>query len=389
MTCYYFVPLVFFLLSSTAGAAIAPRSAKDFSVQLSHLRHQILQLQNKFLNTLQDDRAEVNALKILKQLVALQKEEQTLAQHRLTELKVMVSRLESRRTSLHHQIEQEKKIIHHLLIEVDRSMRRLSTLFLRPELESIESPHRHLLANLVNHSVKEIETLGVDLTDADELESRVSEEQEQLAYLLQDMEEQESLLRFHSSLRLDLLKRSQKERLSQLQNYQKLKAVEAQVSGLIQQLNARKELEKIKDIERTASKAILTGDFAKQKGHLRLPLAGAIVSRFGRNFDNRSRLYVFKKGIDIETQNQQNVSAIYFGRVVYAGELSSYGQVTIIEHGASYYSLYGRLGKVLKKTGDLVAQGDVIGSSNAEGTPVYFEIRSRNIPVNPLRWIGN
>jgi hypothetical protein len=73
----------------------------------------------------------------------------------------------------------------------------------------------------------------VDLQDADQLESRIQEERQQLAYLFQDLKEQESLLEFHQKLQEDLLRKRHAERIAQLQNYRKLKSSEAEVESLI------------------------------------------------------------------------------------------------------------------------------------------------------------
>jgi septal ring factor EnvC (AmiA/AmiB activator) len=63
--------------------------------------------------------------------------------------------------------------------------------------------------------------------------------------------------------------------------------------------------------------------------------------------------------------------------------------VTIIDHGDHFYSLVAHLGDLRRKVGESVQAGDVIGLTDAQGTPVYFEIRARNVAVNPLQWVSN
>jgi septal ring factor EnvC (AmiA/AmiB activator) len=50
--------------------------------------------------------------------------------------------------------------------------------------------------------------------------------------------------------------------------------------------------------------------------------------------------------------------------------------------------LLGQLGEVFKKSGDSVAEGELVGKSNSNNTPVYFEIRQRHIAVNPAPWFN-
>jgi septal ring factor EnvC (AmiA/AmiB activator) len=60
-----------------------------------------------------------------------------------------------------------------------------------------------------------------------------------------------------------------------------------------------------------------------------------------------------------------------------------------MDHGDHYYTLCGNLGELRRKTGEEVRAGDVVGESSRDGAPVYFEIRSRNIAVNPLQWVSS
>jgi septal ring factor EnvC (AmiA/AmiB activator) len=128
--------------------------------------------------------------------------------------------------------------------------------------------------------------------------------------------------------------------------------------------------------------------FAKAKGKLPFPVSGNVVGRFGKTFDKASGLNVFKKGIEIASRASTDIRAISPGKIVYAGELPTYGRLTILDHGDHFYSICGHLGELTKKVGDSVAMGEKIGASDSSGTPVYFEIRAKNIPVDPMQWIA-
>jgi murein hydrolase activator len=207
--------------------------------------------------------------------------------------------------------------------------------------------------------------------------------------LFQDLQEQEGILELNKQLQVDLLKKRHAERLSQLESYRKLKSAENQVEKLITQFNARVELQRSMEAEKVASKAMMQGAFAKLKGKLPLPARGRVISFFGKAYDSASKLNIFKKGIDIASGRNQPVHAISAGRVAYSGDLPGYGRVTIIDHGEHFYSLCAHLGELNLKVGSAVAAGDPIGTTDDAGTPVYFEIRARNIAVNPLQWVTN
>ena len=97
---------------------------------------------------------------------------------------------------------------------------------------------------------------------------------------------------------------------------------------------------------------------------------------------------VFRKGIDLENKGREVVTAVFEGKVAYAGELPSYGKMVIIDHGGHFYSLVGNLGEIETKLGEKVTQGTKLGVTEFTGKPLYFEIRARNIPVDPLQWVS-
>lgn len=127
-------------------------------------------------------------------------------------------------------------------------------------------------------------------------------------------------------------------------------------------------------------------NFWNRKGQLLLPVDGAVINQFGKKYDPKTNLYTFHKGIEIAAKSGTPVRAISSGKVVFSGRLGGYRQLLIIDHGKQFYSLAGNLGETLRKVGDVVREGDIIGKSSVDETPLYFEIRQRHIAVNPVPW---
>jgi septal ring factor EnvC (AmiA/AmiB activator) len=386
------------------GAGAAPglsRSALASTVhladKLTDIRGRVVNLETSLLESLKSQKKAQASVKKIQQLLALQRQERELGKKRLGELEAKVLELEGRRSMLTERVSKQQKQVRHSLMMVERSAvsdgatagDNVRSLHL-PESERTEAPRRKVLANLVDRGLKEVEALRVDLADAEQLETHIQDEKQQLAYLFQDLKEQESILELNRQLQADMIRKKHEERLSQLESYRKLKSSEQQVEQLIGQFNARVELEHATETERVASKAMNQGIFAHLKGKLPLPVAdGKVSSSFGRGFDPRSRLYIFKKGVDITTSKGADVRAISAGKIAYSGELPDYGRVTIVDHGEHFYSLCAHLGELKRKAGEAVAAGDLIGVADESGTPVYFEIRARNVAVNPLQWVSN
>jgi septal ring factor EnvC (AmiA/AmiB activator) len=78
--------------------------------------------------------------------------------------------------------------------------------------------------------------------------------------------------------------------------------------------------------------------------------------------------------------------------VAYADWLRGFGLLLIIEHGEGYMTLYGRNESLFKEVGDWVETGEpiaVVGDSGgADGAGLYFEIRHRGEPQDPLAWVA-
>jgi murein DD-endopeptidase MepM/ murein hydrolase activator NlpD len=91
-------------------------------------------------------------------------------------------------------------------------------------------------------------------------------------------------------------------------------------------------------------------------------------------------------GIDIANDVGTQEVAADAGTVVFAG-WGSYGIYVEIDHGNGFHTIYGHMSAVMVKTGQLVAQGQLIGlmgaTGRASGPHLHFEIRYQGAPQNP------
>lgn len=117
---------------------------------------------------------------------------------------------------------------------------------------------------------------------------------------------------------------------------------------------------------------------------IKRPCQGEIIKKFGANLNQLSK--VTNKGIEINAKSGSPITAVFDGEVIYSGLIKSRGQLAIIDHLNGFVSVYANNSSLKVKKGDLVKQGDIIGISgtDSDGRPVvYFELRKRNVPVNP------
>ncbi|MEE9543775.1 MAG: peptidoglycan DD-metalloendopeptidase family protein, partial [Thermodesulfobacteriota bacterium] len=131
--------------------------------------------------------------------------------------------------------------------------------------------------------------------------------------------------------------------------------------------------------------------FALEKGRLKMPVDGKIVSSYGRKKHPRYNTITFNNGIKIKAGFGDSVKSVYGGRVAYVGWLKGYGQVMIIGHGDGFYTLFGHLFRVLKERGSEIEAGEVValvGDSGTDGAAgLYFEVREGGVPRDPMTWL--
>jgi murein DD-endopeptidase MepM/ murein hydrolase activator NlpD len=115
------------------------------------------------------------------------------------------------------------------------------------------------------------------------------------------------------------------------------------------------------------------------------PVSGPIASPFGWRW---GRMH---EGIDIAVPTGTPIAASASGRVIYAGWMSGYGNLVIIDHGGGLATAYGHQSSVAVSVGQTVAQGQTIGYSDCTGhcfgPHVHFEVRVNGQPVDPLRYL--
>lgn len=129
----------------------------------------------------------------------------------------------------------------------------------------------------------------------------------------------------------------------------------------------------------------LKGDFSALKGKLPWPVKGRLAQRFGS-----PRTEGTWDGVLIDASEGMEIKAVTRGKVVYAEWLRGYGLLIIIDHGQGYMTLYAFNQSLYKRMGDSVEAGDVIASVGQSGgrsqAGLYFGLRKKGVPVDPLEW---
>ncbi|HAG50968.1 MAG: hypothetical protein A2X87_01365 [Deltaproteobacteria bacterium GWC2_42_51] len=134
-----------------------------------------------------------------------------------------------------------------------------------------------------------------------------------------------------------------------------------------------------------------TNGFASMRGHLPMPVAGKVISMYGKVEHPKFHTVTFNNGIEVEAAMGAEVKSVYKGHVVYSGWFRGYGKVLIIDHGNGYHTLFGRLSKILAEVNSTVERDDIIAlvgdTGSIKGPHLYFEIRQKGVPLDPVNWL--
>ncbi len=115
------------------------------------------------------------------------------------------------------------------------------------------------------------------------------------------------------------------------------------------------------------------------------PVHGTISSGFGIRHGK------MHEGIDITKDKGRDIRAAASGVVEFSGIKSGYGKTIILNHGGGYKTLYAHNEKNYVRKGMKVKQGVIIAKMGSSGKSIgihlHFEVRYRNKPQNPLRFL--
>jgi septal ring factor EnvC (AmiA/AmiB activator) len=130
----------------------------------------------------------------------------------------------------------------------------------------------------------------------------------------------------------------------------------------------------------------------EQRGRLPWPLEGRVITSFGFEQHPEFKTVVMNKGVEISPAKDKSlILAVHPGKVVYADYFEGYGNLLIIDHGMTYYTLYGHCSEFLAAVGDMVRAGQpvaVVGDTGSlKGECLYFEVRYKTKALDPLQWL--
>jgi septal ring factor EnvC (AmiA/AmiB activator) len=130
----------------------------------------------------------------------------------------------------------------------------------------------------------------------------------------------------------------------------------------------------------------------ERRGKLAWPLEGRVITSFGLQRHPRFNTIVMNNGVEIAPAKDKSlILAVHAGKVAFADYFQGYGNLLILDHGMTYYTLYGHCSQFLVNVGDMVRADQPVAlvgdSGSLNGECLYFEVRYKTKALDPLQWL--
>lgn len=361
----------------------------DRKGKLSDIDKKIKKEKKKIKKVEKEESTTINQLNAIDKKLSKNRNELYSLNRRLKNLKKDVATANTQLDQINKDIIQRKELFSKRLIALYKYKRSggiLRVIFSShsyPEL----SQRTKFIKMILSSDIQIIDHFFKQLSLVKEKRETLQENQKSLEKVKKSILKKKSQIDDQKKKKTVLLKKIRNEKKTYRAAVEELEKASRELQSLIDRLQREIAGKKKHFIPEDAKR------FEALKGKLLFPLSGKIISYYGNHTDPQLNTVIFQKGIEISAKQGQEVRAIYEGTVLYADWFKGYGNIIIIDHGGSYYSLSAHVSKFFKSVGERVEAGEVIAlagdTGSLKGNCLYFELRHHGKPLNPLKWLQN
>lgn len=379
---YRFMGISIILMIIISLDAYGQQDVSEFQERLAKISQQIEQLRLKIEEGEKKESTTLSRLERIGFNKGLIKKEISLYAIQLKKANRELSSLNKSIPELEAKLDEEKQSIEKILITTYKfgKFNFLQFMLQAENVGALISENKNLTL-LAQYQGKIISNYMENLDQLETAEKELQTKKKEASRLIKNAEKKRKELQAQERKNRALITEIKKNKKLHLQTLEELKVRAQQLLILIEKL-----------LKEEISFPINLIPLYEKKGKLPWPIEGKVTTEFGLQRHPQFKTTTMNNGIEISPRkNYVIVRAIHPGKVVYSDYFQGYGNLIIVDHGMSYYSLYGHCSDILVKKGDLVKAehpialvGDI---GSLEGDSVYFEIRFKTKPLNPLQWL--
>lgn len=379
--------LIFRLFSMAAvlavlfGAYPSSVSAANPQGELQKIQKRLAREKERVEQTIEKEKSILTEMEAINKLLGKKQDELKLYDSRLTEARSENQKLSNEIDALNSEMNKRKNILKDRLVSIYKQQygNMASVLVSAKDYQELIKRSR-LISYIAHHDSRLMDNFIREIKTLNDKKQRMDALQKELKY---------------SKIKvLNKTKEIKTERQKKDELLASVKSKRSSYEAMVKELedsskNLRDMIKKLEE-EKAASRFMGKG-FGQLKGRLPWPVVGKVLVPFGRQKDPSFDIATFKKGIEIEADLGAAVLAVDGGRVVFADWFKGYGLLVIIDHGQGFHSLYANLSEIFHKSGDIIKRRQSVGKAGESGLlnvpAVYFEIRYKGKPVDPLKWL--
>ncbi|MCD6517008.1 MAG: peptidoglycan DD-metalloendopeptidase family protein [Candidatus Aminicenantes bacterium] len=378
-TLFLFAFLLFFWLSR--AAPVRAQDISEYEKRLAEITKQIETIKKKIS---EGQRKKSSILSQLSQIgfqKKLLKNEIILNQTKLKKANQELSVLEKKIPSIQKKLEEEKQAVEKILVALYK-LGKIDYFELMLKVNDaagflIENKHLTLIAR---HQEKKISEYLYTLDELNESLSEAEKKKKEIKALVLSSEQKNQELISQEKRYTSLINRINSNKESYQKTIKELQERSEQLQNLMEKI-----------LKNPSSIPVNLIPMYEKKGSLPWPIQGKVISSFGLKRHPKFNTITKNNGIEISPGGNSVVKCIHPGIVVYTDYFQGYGNLIIIDHGMSYYSLYGHCSSFIVSKGDAVNSGQPIAivgdTSSLSGKSLYFEVRYKTKPLDPLKWL--
>ena len=392
--------LLFIIISSNISAK--QESTKEIqnkidnqSQELNSLRLEIEKIENRInskkneADNIEDILEELNSkINLTEKLIrSLNKEEVVLSSKILEtneNIKNNKDKLYDLRENLTQQVQYLYKHGRSKSIEDLITTKDLNSYYYKRKYLNVITEYQNLISTQIDTIITELEIQKLELNVNLDKKKKIRNEKESENNNLAD----------DKKLRKKYLKKIKKDTKQLFSKLDEQRKLAEEINKMIQILIADKEKARQREkelLKRRENKSNLGDDyFASMKGKLEWPVDGKIVSKFGPNYNEKTKTWSENPGIDIRVNSGTQIYPVLDGLITKITFLRGYGNIIIIDHGGDYYTVYGNLKNISVTENEYVDESmkiAVVAEKTNTDSALHFEVWGNFETLNPEDWL--
>ena len=392
--------LLFIIISSNISAK--QESTKEIqnkidnqSQELNSLRLEIEKIENRInskkneADNIEDILEELNSkINLTEKLIrSLNKEEVVLSSKILEtneNIKNNKDKLYDLRENLTQQVQYLYKHGRSKSIEDLITTKDLNSYYYKRKYLNVITEYQNLISTQIDTIIAELEIQKLELNVNLDKKKKIRNEKESENNNLAD----------DKKLRKKYLKKIKKDTKQLFSKLDEQRKLAEEINKMIQILIADKEKARQREkelLKRRENKSNLGDDyFASMKGKLEWPVDGKIVSKFGPNYNEKTKTWSENPGIDIRVNSGTQIYPVLDGLITKITFLRGYGNIIIIDHGGDYYTVYGNLKNISVTENEYVDESmkiAVVAEKTNTDSALHFEVWGNFETLNPEDWL--